>query len=172
MAGQPNLFEPEQDNSGLSYWENKCITELRAEIQRDREKGCQCKICDQNVKLYKRKLNSGMAAALYWMVNFNDGNWIDIPATAPRFILRTKEYGTLRHWGLVLQCPNNDDPTKKNSGLWKPTLTGIQFVTGILEVPKYIYLYNNEVEGSSDEQTKIQEALGDKFDYEKLMRGE
>jgi len=148
------------------------LRETQEEFHQKLHEGDQltCPVCDQNCKVYKRKLNSGMAAALCWLVRVFDGGWIDVPSDAPRFVLRTKEYGTVRHWGLIEQRPNDDNPSKKESGLWMPTEEGIAFAKGQIRVPKHVYLYNNKPLQFSDEDTNIVEALGDKFDYAELMQ--
>ena len=175
MPEQPNLFENEyKDDPGLTYWENKCVAQLRQEILDKREEGCLCKICDQYVKLYKVKLNSGMAHFLCWM--FTQPNhafaWIDVPLQAPRQIIKNRNYGRLAHWGLIEAKQNDDDPTKKDSGLWRLTQKGLAFVTGNLTVPKHVMLYNNIAEGFSEEHTKIKDCFESHFNYEELMRGE
>jgi hypothetical protein len=139
-----------------------------------------CPACDQNCKVYKRKLNSGMAAALCWMVKEYSGDWINVPESAPRFVLVTKEYATLRHWGLVEKMPCDsglEDEADQAvvaasgvTGMWRPTNRGIEFVNRRLRVPRHVFLYNNRLLRFSDEDTDIVEALGDHFDYEELMR--
>ena len=64
---QPHLFdntEKANEEAGLNYWENKFLATLRQEIIDNREECCQCKICDQNVKLYKRNFNSAMSLVM------------------------------------------------------------------------------------------------------------
>jgi hypothetical protein len=132
--------------------------------------GMVCPTCDQFCKMYKRKLNAGMAATLCWLVREFKGDWINIPQCAPRFVIKSNEHGKLAHWKLVEQKSNLDDPTKKDSGIWKPTELGISFVNQESNVPKHVFLYNNSVQGFSDSTTSIKEALGDKFDYSELMK--
>jgi 5-methylcytosine-specific restriction endonuclease McrA len=148
------------------------LDEVREEILEaaKTKSGTKCPVCDRICKVYKRKLNSRMAAAVVWMVNNFDKDWIDIPNSAPRFIVRTGgQYGTLRYWGLIEQKPNDDDPKKKGSGLWRPTELGIKFVNREKKIPTHVYLYNNEVKGFTEELMSIDEALGESFDYEELM---
>ena len=85
---------------------------------------------EQFAKIYKRKLNSGMAASLVWLVRtyLEKQNWIYVWKIAPKFILRSAEIGKLAHWELAIQKTNEDDDSKRTSGLWKPTEKGIKFV--------------------------------------------
>lgn len=148
------------------------VNEMRDELFEKLGNGEQlpCPVCSQNCKLYKRKLNAMQAVFLCWLVNRfrdNGGCWINVPKEYKRNI--GGEYGKLAHWELIELKPNDDDPSKRTSGLWRPTLKGIDFVNEVQTVPKYIYLYNNLLHKVSKEQTTIREALGDKFDYEELM---
>jgi hypothetical protein len=43
------------------------------------------------------------------------------------------------------------------------------FVKHGREKPKNVFLYNNKIQGFSEETTTIKQALGDKFDFEELM---
>lgn len=53
------------------------------------------------------------------------------------------------HWGLIEQAPNNDK-TKRCSGLWKPTPSGIEFVYKRILVASHVFLYNSSVRGFAD----------------------
>lgn len=133
------------------------------------QKGCKCPVCEQRVKVYKRKLNSNMAATMCWIVGASKGTWVDVPKSAPRFVVRTNQYATIRFWDLIEQKPNYRDPTRRGSGIWRPTALGVSFVSQNAVVPKYVYLYNNKPLGFSDEQIGVREALGNKFSYEELL---
>ena len=170
---QPELFSNTMSSIDMAR-------ALKKEMRPKMEDGCQCPVCDQLAKIYKVKLNSGMARCLIWMYNrpqmlgeaYPHSTWVDIPLQAPREIIKSRSHGRLAHWGLIEAKPNVDDPSKKDSGLWRLTLKGLSFTSGGLRVPKHVFLYNNIVEGWSEEQTTIEEALGNHFNYEELMRGE
>ena len=66
----------------------------------------------------------------------------------------------------------HDDVKKKTSGLWRPTLAGLDFVDNKIMVPSYCKLYNNKEYGFSPETINIIDALGKKFDYNELINGE
>ncbi len=80
------------------------------------------------------------------------------------------DYAKLRHWGLAELKPNDDDPSKKDSGLWRPTEKGRRFAYRQIRVPRYVYLYKNKVMGFSEETISIEEALKVSFDYDDLMQ--
>ena len=155
------------------------LSEARAQVFENYQAGIDCPCCDQFARLYKRKLNSGMAAGLVWLVLHSEGQsagWVMVGADAPAWLLRAKELQTTRHWGLVEQRPkDNDDPNTRTSGIWRPTILGQAFVMARVTVPMHVYLYNNEVDtgwgaaGFSPEQTTITQALGARFVYADLM---
>lgn len=152
--------------------DQKTVKEAREDLMQKVEDGEQvtCPVCDQNCKMYKRKLNVMQAVFICWLVRRwieNGGEWINVPKEYPKNI--GGEYGKLVHWKLAELKPNDEDPSKKTSGLWRPTQKGIDFVAERITVPKHIFLYNNELHSVSEEQTTIRESLGEKFDYEELM---
>lgn len=164
------ITHPEFDKHDTSQTVQAARDTLLAKIENDKKGTC-CPCCGQRCVYYRRPLNSGMAATLVWLVktfrNFPD--WIHVQAIAPRHVIRSNEIGKLVHWGLVLLKPNDDDDSKRTSGHWKPTEKGIDFVDRRIRVPKYVFLYDNIVQGFSDKLITIDDALGDKFNYAALM---
>jgi len=144
--------------------------EFHTKLGRDSEAICPC--CDRLVKIYRRKLNSGMAHSLIWLVKAYQDNpgWIDVQKKAPRYVVASREIGKLAHWGLVSQR-ENDDKTKRTSGLWRPTTQGIEFSKNLIPMESHVFLLDNEVQGFSKSQVYIQDALGSKFDYQEVMNG-
>tara|TARA_R110000803_G_scaffold70704_3_gene133686 strand:+ start:4699 stop:5217 length:519 start_codon:yes stop_codon:yes gene_type:complete len=140
-------------------------------------KGCKCPACGQNVKLYKRKLNSSMAYAVIIMYRLQKNS--SIPNQYFKMneeIAKLKipssniEYPKLYYWGLVEEKPKDTANTKiKTSGYWRLTPLGVKFALNEITVPKYVFVYNNHKEGVSDEWTTINKSLGDKFNYFELM---
>jgi|TARA_R110000823_G_scaffold265778_2_gene385649 hypothetical protein len=144
--------------------------ELRVALLAGQIVNCPC--CKQRCKIYKRKLNATMARGLLWLVrkSGDDRDWVNIQE-GPLWLLRTKELPTTGHWGLVEKRPNKDT-TKRTSGIWRPTPQGIAFARGEIEVISHVHLYNNVAyDVGHTERIGIIDALGDKFDYQELMRG-
>lgn len=146
------------------------LRQAKATLVSNLEDGTTCPCCGQYAKLYVRQLNSGMAATLVWLVNqyLKTKKWIDIPEDAPRFVIKNREIGRLKHWGLVVQHANEEEG-QKTSGIWKPTEKGIQFALMEITVPRSVRLFNNVEKGFSRETTDVLTALGRKFDYAELM---
>jgi hypothetical protein len=132
--------------------------------------GAKCPCCTKFAKRYPRKLNSSMARALIWMVIEFTGDWIDMPIRSPRWIQRTKQFPTLRWWGLVERRPNTD-PDTKHSGFWRPTEAGIDFANNETEVPQTAVTYDGVLLHLEGPMIDVREALGTKFNYADLMRG-
>jgi hypothetical protein len=150
------------------------------------KQGARCPCCKQYVKIYKRPLGAPMARWLIWLVRTwqhkfhlknlktaNNDAWIDI-RLAP---VRGGDYAKLLHWGLIehkLDVVKKDNGAKdtKDSGYWRPTFKGIDFVKGALKVPSHVYLYDNIKIGEEERLITIMEALGKKFSYEELMNAD
>ena len=142
-----------------------------------------CPCCDQFCKLYKQKLYSTMAAFLVKLVREHEKVrqassqdqrseiWIDVRSSEYfRDVTRNGNYAYLLHWGLVRQM-ENDDPKVRTTGMWQPTIRGIDFVNGRIRVSSHVYIFDNKVQSFEETQTTIQAALGKRFDYSELMEG-
>ncbi len=132
-----------------------------------------CPCCAQHAQRYKRKLNTGMARAiiaLYWQTEDKPpGTWVRVPSLI-RELRVSPELGKLKWWGLA-EDQVSSSADKKASGLWRLTETGVLFVRGKVQVPRYAIVYNNHLEKLVGEPTSIRFALGDRFNYEELMSG-
>lgn len=149
------------------------LREAKQWLERNKEEGVTCPCCGQFAKVYTRKLNSGMAASLIWLVKrFHITNdWIDVPATGPIWVQRSRELAKLEHWKLV-ECKT--EPSKRGartSGLWRPTGEGIHFAAEEVSLPKYARIYDGMFLSHPDRGlTTIRDALGDHFNYDDLWR--
>lgn len=129
--------------------------------------GTICPCCKQRAQEYHRKLNSGMASALIavW-VRFGQ-EWAHVPDVAARI---GGDFAKLRHWGLVRESSGKREDGGRQ-GDWKITSLGREFVLGLTTVPSHITIFNNEVSGRDGADITIRDALGDRFNYDELMRG-
>lgn len=87
---------------------------LRARVRR----GERCPCCTQFAKVYRRKLNTGMARVLIWLYHqpFAPGGWVDVANTAPVWVHRNREIGRLAMWGFVEAKPLEPGDDRKDSG--------------------------------------------------------
>ena len=149
----------------------EAIAQTRAAMTTKDAERCPC--CRQLVKLYCRKLNASQARALLWLVREAgpDRQWVNTSRDAPRFIVKTNQLGTVAYWGLV-EPQQNEDKAKRTSGVWRPTPAGVDFAMGRTSIPSHCYCYNQTCWGFWKPRVTIQKALGERFDYQKLMEGE
>ena len=129
-----------------------------------------CPVCDRWGKLYKRPLSANMARHLLWLCQQNprDDGWIDVQGTAPVWMLRSPQLGTLRHWGLVI-APHLRGGKTASAGLWKPTDMGFMFAYGRITVPKYKFIYNDTVFDTEGPDVYLADCLTDKHKHEDVL---
>lgn len=135
--------------------------------------GGECPCCDRFGKVYARAINKTMADSLKWLYDENNAKgpreWIDVPNTAPKEVLRSNQLPTLRWWGLVEREAADPKGKKKHSGHWRVTLKGMDFVEGKTLVPRKVYTYNGDVVGMSDDDTDYDSCLKRSFDIKATM---
>jgi hypothetical protein len=152
---------------------SETLSEARAHFFAVLADGSYCKCCDRWGKKYRRRLNGTMAAGLCWLVNkmTKTGEpWIDVPRTAPRWLVESNQLPTLKWWGLVEPRPNEDDPQKKDSGYWRATDKGFDFALERIVVPTHVVTYNDIPLSFSAETLHVKDALASKgFDYSEIM---
>jgi hypothetical protein len=135
-----------------------------------KSEGGYCPVCDRWGKLYRRGINANMARHLIWLClqDPREDGWIDVQRTAPDWMLRSPQLGTLKHWHMVQNAPVKGAKSR-TAGLWKPTDLGLQFAYNQLFVPKYKYIYNDTVFDTEGPDVNIVDCLDDHFDYSELM---
>ena len=146
----------------------KTLEEAKQFIRDNFQEGSSCPCCGQFVKLYKRKLTSGMAKALinlYYASSRSTKRYIHITDLGH---LNGGEFAQLQRWGLIVEQPNEDEE-KRTSGMWAITYDGMSFVEKLRTVPSHVYTYNGKTIKFSVKETNIEQALGNKFHYTELM---
>lgn len=128
--------------------------------------GDSCPLCGQHAKMYRRKINAGMATSLISMHRIAPtGGWVHVHAIGAR----SREEGKLAYWGLVEE-QNGVGIHGGRAGYWRVTDAGRAFLKGT-KVPKYAKVYNGKCYGHEGDLVSIRDALGTKFNYDDLMRG-
>ena len=135
---------------------------LRAKL----DDGAPCPLCGQHAKMYKRKINAGMAHSLIHMYRTNGLGWVHVKVIGAR----SREEGKLAYWGLVEEQKTKGTHGGR-AGYWRVTSKGELFLRGRISVPKYAKVYNGKVYGFEGGPVMIKDALGTQFDYQELMRG-
>lgn len=151
----------------------------KAFVQTNLRDGVTCPCCGQLCKVYKRKLNSTMALALVLIYQYfkthKHADWLHVAA----FLVKVKRDSSiaggdvvkLRYWGLLERAAGERPDGSDRIGRYKITDLGKQFVEGRVAVPQYVYLYNQLLLRLSEEMTTIKDALGQRFNYDELMKG-
>lgn len=126
--------------------------------------GGHCPVCDRWGKIYPRGINSTMARSLIWLASRGDA-WVDVPNTAPAWILRSNQLPTLRWWDMVERNDSDKKEEVKHSGMWRATAFGKLFAENKISAPDKVFTYNGEVVGRSVVMTQITECFKQEFDY-------
>jgi hypothetical protein len=126
------------------------------------DEGVRCPCCTQFAKVYKRKINSGMARTLIHIYrNVAVGETFHLPTVIATQVSPSKHATSVSWWGLLEPKPGD--------GNWALTDNGRRFVEGYISFPKYAHLYDGKVLRFSGDQVDIKRALGARFDYAELM---
>ena len=148
------------------------LGEARDWLRAHAAKGEGCPCCRQFVKVYRRKLNSGMARALILFYQLDragePGRWLHWRDASGSIAAFCAEYSKLAYWGLMEPKPHTPDD-KKSSGLWRLTPAGRSFVRNESTVLSHARIYNSQLLGSDGGWISIVDALGKRFHYPELM---
>jgi hypothetical protein len=109
-----------------------------------------------------------MARSLIAMFVIRGTDWVHVPTEIGA---RSREEGKLAYWGLVEESPDPRDDGGR-AGWWRVTARGKEFVLGRTSIPTYARVFNGRVLGYDGVHVDIRAALGTKFNYEELMKGE
>lgn len=146
------------------------LEEAKKEVRQKAEdnKGALCPCCGKLVKVYRRRIHAEMARFLILLFKKY--------TKYPRFYSMRELYPTankaasdgsyLVHWGLIERSETREAP----AGYYRPTDKGLRFVHGRELVLSHVHLFNNEVVGWSNCRIDIRQSLGEKFDYDELMK--
>lgn len=147
------------------------VTELSHEFfeQARTKEGTCCPVCRRFGKVYKRRINSTMAVALIRLYRATLKDPLKPWFHFSEFTNTRNDYEKLIFWKMIEHKPNDTDPDKKDSGYWRITQAGKDFVTQRRTMPEYAIVYDGAVQGFSEDPTTIMTALGRKFSYVELM---
>lgn len=126
--------------------------------------GAFCPCCGGWGKVYKRVLSQHLALCLRWIAVHGEGDdsWVDVQNRAPRWMLKSKTYPLLEHWGLI-------ESQAKRSGVWRATPKGQDFIGGSVAMPSAVHIYGNEVWGFEAEEVSFRGCFGKHFDFDEMM---
>jgi len=154
------------------------LTAAQEWVKRACRDGVICPCCMQKAKVYKRKLNGTMAYALiqihrYFKQPHHDG-WLHVPQHLSNLTttatVRGGDWSKLRLWQLIEARPGDRGDGSVRNGYYKITPTGAAFADQKWRIPQHVFIYNQEALGYEGPDISIVDALGEKFNYTKLMR--
>lgn len=150
------------------------LTEAQDWLRERVDSGERCPCCTQLAKIYYRHINASMAFGLITMYRAHGREWGHAPTTSNVAKLGG-ELARLRLWGLLeeLKQPREDGG---RAGWWRITELGEKFIRNEVSLPNTLRLYDGRVIGVGRkegdlEQCTMPQALGNKFDYNELIRG-
>lgn len=191
--GQGDLFDQPDDDKEDDDWVEELIDpitftmfnlrpdttlrEAQAWLRDNVDDGVTCPLCGQFAKVYRRKINAGIARVLIAMYRKAGDDWVYLPyidstGREPIHVSRSGEMCIARYWGLIEQMPGEREDGSSRVGWWRLTGRGCAFVRNEIRIPKYARIYASRCLNLDAEQTvTIVDALGTKFNYWELMAG-
>lgn len=146
---------------------SRSVIEAKKWLRQRVNSGADCPCCNQHVKVYPRSITSFMAKCLISLYKKSGfiNQWISSKAVTDG----SGDFAKLRYWGLIQEKPKEEGEDKKNSGYWRITNKGIDFVEKRIEVPKIAMIYNGTCLKFSGPDVSIEYCLRNKYSYRKLM---
>ena len=139
-------------------------------------KGDHCPVCDRWGKINTVTLRGIMIKTMHWIHREGNGDWVDVPARAPRFVSRSYAFSRLKHWYLVEQKyippvvrDEQEVRETRTSGMWRLTPIGIDFIFNGATAPDKVFIYNDRRVGASDDMVTARECINEKFNYDVMM---
>lgn len=145
------------------------LHEARTALRKLVEAGADCPCCTQFAKVYRRKLNSGMAYALIKFYRVCGCSWGYKPDVLRGVGAAARDESLLRYWGLIEEDERLREDGSSRNGWWRVTSRGEKFVFRELSVHSHAHVYNGRCLKLSGEHILIDRALGNKFNYAELM---
>lgn len=142
--------------------------------------GTTCPLCKQHVQIYHRTITAGMAIGLIKIYKYYLSHSLEKSIQIEGYLKRCNVGSTIRgdvaklqYWGLLRKREGKRDDGSRRNGHYYLTGRGMSFVKMTLKVPKYVTLFNGKMYGNPfGDEIGIAEALGNKFNYDVLMKGE
>jgi len=155
------------------------IAACREYVHQHAKAGLDCPCCGTRMKIYKRRLNDGMARALTAIAELSkehadvDG-WLpvgkksEIMPASVALQLHHWEYPKLKFFGLLESMPA---PAANKDGLWRVTPHGVAFLAGKVPARAYVRELKGKVMRISKRRVYLSDVLKTPFDFDDLMNG-
>jgi len=157
----------------------------RIKIQAEKPKGTICGCCGNKVKLYRRTITYDMAICILYMLKFyrysekaedyqyytKDDFFSELILTGNEYVLGN--FTKLKYWDIIAPMPirkNKNGKIVHKKGYFALTENGVKFAQREIGLPKYAYVYNDQVNhhSTSDFFYSIDDILTSEI-YESIM---
>jgi len=137
----------------------------------DKSVGYTCQCCGQFVKQYKRHFNSNMGLAMLMLYKHRDKGFVHLEnLMSENGYKRCGDASYLRHYSLIQPLKEKRQDGSQRNGYYKITGLGIMFCELKTTVKEKFIIFNNKLEGFEGKDITILDALGEKFNYDTLMK--
>lgn len=142
----------------------------------DSKKGYTCPCCGGYVKTYVRKFNSNMALALGILyrhtMNGNHGKFCHLEDLIIKSgKKRCGDFSYLVHYRFIEKCIGKRPDGSSRNGNYRITPQGMMFVEGKCTAPEKFIMDGGKFRGFDGEYITFSQALGNKFNFDELMKG-
>jgi hypothetical protein len=142
-----------------------------------KERKQKCAACTQDVNVHKHKVTWAQALALSVLVDMyeetpgyhhtSDINSLTRDrAKKPNLILT--HFSVMAKWSLIEDEPNFTDPEKRTSGMWRPTIRGIDFVYDRYRISHYLWTFDNKIMHESSDLVSIKDTTGEQYSWPEM----
>lgn len=128
--------------------------------------GCTCPCCGKHCEEYRFSVTANMARGLHELYITPGSLHLKDFAQGNSGGYNTFNSNVLKHFRLIQQEESVKKKPFNRSGLWSITTTGRLWVENALQIPKYVFVFDNKVSGFSDELWTWRDALRGKWSPE------
>lgn len=139
----------------------------------NKDKGFVCPHCGSFCKRYYRKMNANMCVVMIALFRKKKFGFVKIEEfMRVNGFQRSGDFPYLVHWELLEKMQGERPDGSSRNGFYKLTEKGRKFVLCEIMVPQTVIMYNGKCEGFEGASITIKDALGKRFDYAELMKGD
>lgn len=127
------------------------IAEGKKFLRDNWDQGCICPCCGEHVAQRKESLSKGLVDTLirfYFMLHKSCAVSLHLQKQADFTKNQYNNFQKLKYFGFVENVPSK-------SGWWMLTQLGIDFISGLTYVPKFVMVFRNRTISKSDDLTNI-----------------
>lgn len=151
------------------------LVEARDWLRTRLDDGDDCPLCQQRVRVYRRKLNHHNVRVLAAMHRKASMNWVHLPSlmrTDLPDIAHQGGHATIAaYWGLIAEA-GAERADGGRAGWWRLTPFGAAWLRGESTVPKYARVYNGRVLNTVGDPVTVTDVLGQRgFSLTELLAG-